>query len=40
LACNYIDESVFEKYDAKYEKIIGMLNAMERKADSSCFSAP
>ena len=39
LSCNYMNESVFEEFDAKYEKIIGMLNAMERKADSFCFPA-
>lgn len=38
LACNYIDKIVFAELDADYERIIGMLNAMERNADKFCFS--
>ena len=37
LACNYINKKTFEDLDDKYERIIGMLNAMERKADTFCF---
>lgn len=37
LACGYIDAGVFQELDAAYEKISGMLNAMERKAENFCF---
>jgi four helix bundle protein len=36
-ACNYIDNVMFEKLDSQYEQIIGMLNSMEKKAESFCF---
>jgi four helix bundle protein len=38
-ACNYIDKATFEKLDSQYEHIIGMLNSMEKKAQSFCFSS-
>jgi four helix bundle protein len=37
-ACNYMDRVLFEKMDSRYEQIIGMLNAMEKKAESFCFN--
>ena len=37
-ACNYIDKAMFEKLDSQYEQILGMLNSMEKKADTFCFS--
>ena len=37
LACGYIDEGTFERLDSEYEKILGMLNSMEMKADKFCF---
>ncbi|MFQ5787922.1 MAG: four helix bundle protein [Thermodesulfobacteriota bacterium] len=37
-ACNYIDKKLFDELDSGYEKILGMLNAMERKADTFCFT--
>ncbi len=36
-ACKYIDKAIFEKLDSHYEHIIGMLNAMEKKAETFCF---
>ncbi len=36
-ACNYIDRSTFEDLDSQYEQIIGMLNSMEKKAETFCF---
>jgi four helix bundle protein len=36
LACEYIDKDTFERLDAEYEKILGMLNSMEMKADKFC----
>lgn len=38
LACKYIDKKLFDELDTEYEKILGMLNAMERKADTFCFT--
>jgi four helix bundle protein len=38
LACNYIDEHVFEKLFKDYEEIFAMLYAMEKKADAFCKS--
>jgi len=38
-ACNYIDKATFEKLDSQYEHIIGMLNSMEKKAESFCFTS-
>ena len=37
LSCNYIPEDGFKRLDSEYEKIIGMLNAMDFKADKFCF---
>ena len=37
LACKYIDQKTFETLDQEYEKILGMLNSMDRKADKFCF---
>lgn len=37
LECEYITQDDFEKLDAKYENILGMLNRMEQKADKFCF---
>ena len=37
-ACNYIDQNKFNELDQKYEHILAMLNNMELKADSFCFS--
>ncbi len=37
LACGYIDEETFDRLDIEYEKILGMLNSMEMKADKFCF---
>lgn len=36
-ACEYIDRKTFEEIDAEYEKIIAMLNSMEKNADKFCF---
>ncbi len=36
LACNYIDKTIFEKLDEKYEHIFAMLITMERKVESFC----
>ena len=38
LACKYIDQKRFEGLDMEYEKILGMLNSMEMKADKFCFN--
>ena len=35
--CKYIGEVVFKELDTEYEKIIVMLNAMEKSADKFCF---
>ena len=37
-ACNYIDQNKFKELDQKYEHILAMLNNMELKVDSFCFS--
>ena len=37
LACNYIDDELFDKLDSDYEKVLAMLNAMEMKANTFCF---
>ncbi len=37
LACEYINQHTFERLDREYEKILGMLNTMEIKADKFCF---
>ena len=36
-ACRYIGEGVFQRLDAEYESIIGMLASMEGKADKFCY---
>lgn len=36
-ACEYIDRKTFEEIDNEYEKIIAMLNSMEKNADKFCF---
>jgi four helix bundle protein len=36
-SCKYIDKKMFEKLDSDYEHIIGMLNSMEKKAETFCF---
>jgi four helix bundle protein len=36
LACNYINEKIFNKLDEKYEHIFAMLITMERKVESFC----
>jgi len=36
-SCGYIGAEVFERLDSAYEQIIGMLNVMEKKADSFCY---
>ena len=38
-ACNYIDQNKFHELDQKYEHILAMLNSMEMKADSFCFTS-
>jgi len=40
IACNYINWDTFDTLDKKYEKILGMLNRMELKADKFCFPKP
>ncbi|MBA4311621.1 MAG: hypothetical protein C0417_03220 [Chlorobiaceae bacterium] len=35
--CNYISKDQFVEYDGEYEKIILMLNSMEKYADKFCF---
>jgi four helix bundle protein len=37
MACEYITQDIFIKLDSEYEKILGMLNSMEMKADKFCF---
>ena len=37
IACNYINQQTFQRLDQEYEKILGMLNFMEIKADKFCF---
>ncbi len=36
-ACGYITDDIFKRLDEEYEKIIGMLNSVERKADKFCY---
>jgi len=36
LACVYIERDTFSYLDGEYEKILGMLNRMEIKADKFC----
>jgi len=37
LACQYIDQDIFDKLDDEYEQIIAMLNSVERNAKKFCF---
>jgi four helix bundle protein len=37
LACEYIGKETFEKLDQEYERIIAMLNGMEKQAAKFCF---
>ena len=37
IAFKYINQQTFETLDQEYEKILGMLNSMEMKADKFCF---
>ena len=37
IACKYMNRQTFERLDQEYEKILGMLNSMEMKADKFCF---
>ncbi|MFQ5779945.1 MAG: four helix bundle protein [Nitrospiria bacterium] len=37
LACKYISEEMFKELDTEYERIILMLNAMEKRGDKFCF---
>ena len=37
LACQYIDQSTFDKLDNEYEQIIAMLNSVEKNAEKFCF---
>jgi four helix bundle protein len=36
-ACGYISVAVFQRMDAEYENIIGMLASMENKSDKFCY---
>jgi four helix bundle protein len=36
LACNYIDEKVYERVFNEYEEIFAMLHSMTEKADTFC----
>ena len=36
-SCDYIDKASFERLDSQYEQIIGMLNSMDKKAETFCF---
>jgi len=36
----FIEISLLEQLDSEYEKILGMLNSMEMKADKFCFLKP
>jgi len=38
VACGYINNEIFGRLDSEYEKILGMLNSMEMKADKFCFT--
>ena len=37
LACKYISEDLFTELDEEYEKVIGILNSVERNADKFCY---
>ena len=36
----FIEISLLEQLDSEYEKILGMLNSVEMKADKFCFLKP
>jgi len=38
LACNYINQEMFNELDEKYEIILSKLNSMDMKAETFCFS--
>jgi four helix bundle protein len=38
IACKYINRQTFERLDEEYERILGMLNSMEMKADKFCYN--
>ena len=38
-ACGYINSNALDDLDQKYEHILAMLNSMEMKADSFCFTS-
>ncbi len=37
LACQYLPNNTFHELDEQYEKIIAMLNAMDKKAEKFCY---
>lgn len=37
LACKYVEEVLFRELDDEYERIISMLNSMDRNAKKFCF---
>jgi len=37
LACKYIEQTSFKELDDEYERIISMINSMERNAGKFCF---
>lgn len=37
LACKYINNDVFRRFDEEYEGILAMLNAMEKSHEKFCF---
>ena len=38
-SCSYINKKQFEELDKEYERIIAMLNGMERQADKFCYQS-
>ena len=38
LACKYIENQAYKEVDSVYEQVISMLNSMEKKVQSFCFS--
>lgn len=37
IACRYIERVMFDKLDSDYERIIAMLNGIEKQADKFCY---
>lgn len=37
-ACNYMDKATFEECYSEYERLLAMLNTMDKKAEPFCFS--